>query len=305
MIFRWAQGPSHWKGLLRWCCARLGVSCVHRVWKFCSRAGHPSCTEGLFLDGREARPTGKGFSGMEHKRILVVEDDAAIRMGVRDALAFSGYRVLEATDAQTGLDAAMDAGVDLVLLDIMLPGRDGTWVLGQLRKVGRSVPVIFLTARGESEDRVRGLRLGADDYVVKPFNAGELIARVEAVLRRSAERPHQITRLAIMGRVIDFARRQVRLADGRSVMLTEREAEVLEYLAANRGRAISREELLRRVWGVDPRGMQTRTVDMTIARLRDQLGETTASPEVVLTVRSKGYMLAADDGEGAEGDGPC
>jgi two-component system alkaline phosphatase synthesis response regulator PhoP len=179
-----------------------------------------------------------------------------------------------------------------------MPKRDGLSVLEELRRVRPTLPVIFLTAKGEAEDRVRGLRLGADDYMVKPFNAGELLARVEAVLRRSAERPKLVRRLELEGRVIDFERREVAFADGRRVVLAQREAELLEYLAANPGRAISRDELLQRVWGVDPRGVQTRTVDMAIARLREQLGDDSAQPRMVVTVRGKGYMLGGEGGEG-------
>jgi len=225
-------------------------------------------------------------------RVLVVEDDAAIRRGVRDALDFAGYAVLEAADGRQGFEVASTADVDIVLLDIYMPKRDGLSVLEELRRVRPGLPVIFLTAKGEAEDRVRGLRLGADDYIVKPFNAGELLARVEAVLRRSAERPRPMTRLRLDGREIDFERREVVFDGGRRVVLAQREAEVLEYLAANRGRAISRDELLQRVWGVDPRGVQTRTVDMAIARLREQLGDDPANPSVVVTVRGRGYMLA-------------
>lgn len=155
--------------------------------------------------------------------------------------------------------------------------------------------MIFLTARGEEQDRVKGLRLGADDYVVKPFSASELIARVEAVLRRSAERPRSVSALTIAGRVIDFRRREATLPDGTKVLLAQKEAEVLEYLAQNAGRAISRDELLNRVWKLDPRGMQTRTVDMAVARLREQLGDDPNEPRVIVTVRAKGYMLAAPD----------
>ena len=233
-------------------------------------------------------------------RVLVVEDDSAIRRGVRDALEFAGYAVLEAVDGRQGFEVASTAEIDMVLLDIYMPRRDGLSVMEELRRVRPGLPVIFLTAKGEAEDRVRGLRLGADDYIVKPFNAGELLARVEAVLRRSAERPKPLRRLVLDGRTIDFERREVSLADGRKVVLAQREAEVLEYLASNRGRAISRDELLQRVWGVDPRGVQTRTVDMAIARLREQLGDDPASPAVVVTVRGKGYMLGGEQaGESA------
>lgn len=231
--------------------------------------------------------------------ILVVEDDAAIRRGLVDALRFTGYTVHEAPDGRAGLDAALAIDADLVLLDIMMPRMDGTEVLAELRKARPAQPVIFLTARGEEEDRVRGLRLGADDYVVKPFGIDELIARVEAVLRRSPARPTRRETLSIAGRTVDFDRREAVLPGGARRTLTEREAEVIGYLAANPGRAVSRDELLQRVWGLDPRGTHTRTVDMTIARIRETLDDDPADPKVIQTVRGKGYMLVAETGEHA------
>jgi len=183
-----------------------------------------------------------------------------------------------------------------VLLDIRMPRMDGLAVLSALRRAKPALPVIFLTARGEETDRVTGLRAGADDYVVKPFSAAELLARVAAVLRRSAERPTGLPRLTVPGLSVDFERREVVFEGGERTVLPQREAEVLAYLAANRGRAISRDELLGRVWGVDPRGVATRTIDMTIARLRLALHDDPAEPRVILTVRAKGYMLIPEPG---------
>lgn len=224
-------------------------------------------------------------------RILVVEDDASIRRGVVDALQFAGYQVVEAADGQKGLESGLGAELDLVLLDILMPRIDGLTLLGELRRVRPSLPAIFLTARGEESDRVRGLKLGADDYIVKPFSVTELLARVEAVLRRSAERPRAVRELRIGEVRIDFHRREATLGDGATALLTEREAALLEYLAANPGRAISRDELLSRVWGLDPRGVQTRTVDMAVARLRELLHDDPGSPRIIVTVRARGYML--------------
>jgi DNA-binding response OmpR family regulator len=233
---------------------------------------------------------------MPNATVLVVEDDAAIRRGLVDALTFAGYGVLQAADGRAGLEAALSAQPDLVLLDILMPKLDGVSVLREVRKAGAGVPVIFLTAKGQEEDRVRGLRAGADDYVVKPFSATEVLARVEAVLRRSAERPAPVRSIAIAGLRIDFDRREVRRPSGETSVLPELEGKVLLYLAGNPGRAVSREELLQRVWGLDPRGVQTRAVDMAVARLREHLGDDPDAPRVVVTVRGKGYMLAADDG---------
>jgi DNA-binding response OmpR family regulator len=224
-------------------------------------------------------------------KVLVVEDDDAIRRGLVDALGVNNYEVLEAGDGRSGLATAIGCEVDIVLLDIMMPGMDGMAVLRELRKAKPSLPVIFLTAKGDAPDRVKGLRQGADDYIAKPFSLAELLARIEAVLRRSAERPRAMSKLIIAGREIDFDRREAILPDGTIVKLPQREAEVLAYLAANPGRAVSRDELLSRVWGFDPRGVATRTVDMAVARIREQLQDDPTEPSVVATVRGRGYML--------------
>ena len=226
--------------------------------------------------------------------ILVVEDDPAIRRGHVDALTFAGYDVREAADGPTGLQGAL-GGVDLVLLDVVLPGMNGFDILDEVRVARPGLPVIMLTARGSEDDRVRGLKGGADDYVVKPFSAKELIARVEAVLRRTPERPRTLGTIQLNGRTLDFERREVRFSDGARVELSEKETELLHYLASNPGRAIGRDELLSRVWGLDPRGIQTRTVDMHVVRLRERLKDDPTSPKVVVTVRGKGYMLAMSE----------
>jgi DNA-binding response OmpR family regulator len=225
-------------------------------------------------------------------RILTIEDDAAIRRGIVDALTFAGYHPLQAADGNTGLDLATTQNYELLLLDLALPGRSGMEILRVLRAARPTQPVIILSARGEEEDRVAGLRLGADDYVVKPFSVKELLARVEAVLRRSAERPRDIREIPLPGVVADLARYELRYDDGRRTELSEKEADLLRYLAANPGRAISREELLERVWQINPRGLTTRTIDMHVTRLREKLHDDSEKPQIVLTVRGKGYMFA-------------
>lgn len=231
---------------------------------------------------------------MPKPRVLIVEDDPAIRAGLVAALESDGYQTTEAGDGAVGLALAADDGVGLVLLDIMLPEIDGLHVLEAIRERTPTLPVICLTALGEEEDRVRGLRAGADDYIVKPFGLEELLARVEAVLRRSAGfvRTESSNILEIAGRRIDLARQEVAVGGEAARVLPQREAEVLGYLAEHRGRAVSREELLERVWGIDPRGMQTRSVDMAVARLREQLGDSGPDHAVIITVRGRGYMLA-------------
>jgi DNA-binding response OmpR family regulator len=233
---------------------------------------------------------------VEKKTALVIEDDSAIRRGVVDALAFAGYRTLEARDGKKGLALALEAECDLILLDLVLPHGDGLDILREVRKARPTLPVVILTARGKESDRVEGLKLGADDYVVKPFSVKELLARVEAVLRRSPERPSDVRKVSFPGGSADLARSEVRLDDGERVPLSEREAELLRYLASNSGRAVSREEILRRVWRLDPGGIETRTIDMHVARLREKLGDGASPPRVILTVRGRGYMFAAAEG---------
>ncbi|HUT88277.1 MAG TPA: response regulator transcription factor [Thermoguttaceae bacterium] len=230
---------------------------------------------------------------MSKQRILAIEDDGAIRRGIVDALRFAGYQTLEAARGDTGLEMALAREFDLLLLDLVLPGRDGLEILREVRRLRPTLPIIILTARGEEADRVRGLSGGADDYVVKPFSVKELLARVEAVLRRSPERPSQLARIEIPGGQIDLARHEVRFDDGRRAELSEREIDLVRYLASHGGRAVAREELLANVWRISPKGITTRTIDMHVARLREKLRDDPARPAILLTVRGKGYMFAA------------
>lgn len=229
---------------------------------------------------------------MNTQRILVVEDDAAIRQGLVDALQFAGYEVLQAGNGHDGRSQALRATYDLLLLDLVLPGPSGFDILAAVHETRPTLPVIVLTARGEEQDRVKGLRMGADDYVVKPFSVRELLARVEAVLRRSPERPNAVSQITLADGVADLARCEVRFRDGRRSDLSEREVELLRYLAAHAGRAISRDEILQRVWRLDPRRLETRTIDMHVAHLREKLRDDPENPRTLLTVRGKGYMLA-------------
>jgi DNA-binding response OmpR family regulator len=225
-------------------------------------------------------------------RIVIVEDEAPIRQGIAAALRNAGYEPVEAPDGEAGLAAARQAGVDLVLLDLLLPRLDGMDVLKQLRRTHGTLPVIILTARGTEDERVAGLSSGADDYVVKPFSARELLARIEAVLRRSPERPTTVRGLTFGKVEVDLERREVRVSGGAATALSETECAILDYLAANRNRAISRNELLSRVWGLNAAGVETRTIDMHVARLRSKLAdEPGTGEEFIATVRGKGYML--------------
>jgi DNA-binding response OmpR family regulator len=232
---------------------------------------------------------------MRKPTVLVIEDDTAIRRGLVDALEFQGYAALEAADADAGRRSALEASCDLVLLDLVLPRGDGLRILEEIRARRPGLPVLVMTARGGEDDRVRGLRLGADDYVVKPFSVRELLARVEAVLRRSPGRIPRKGPLEIQGRTIDLDCREVRFEDGTSTALSERESELLEYLAVHAGRTVSREEILTQVWRLDPRGVETRTIDMHVARLREKLRDDAAEPRILRTVRGRGYVLESGE----------
>jgi DNA-binding response OmpR family regulator len=229
---------------------------------------------------------------MPSQTILTIEDDAPIRRGVVDALTYAGYAVLEAGDGHEGRQMALRRELDLLLLDMVLPGVLGLDILREVRNVRPTLPVIILSARGEEQDRVNGLRLGADDYVVKPFSVSELLARVAAVLRRSPARPTDVEELQIDGGRVDFARCEVIFDDGARAALSERERQLLRYLVQHAGRAVARQELLENVWQIDARGLSTRTVDMHVARLREKLRDDPIDPRVLVTVRGRGYMLA-------------
>ena len=233
---------------------------------------------------------------MSAVRVVVIEDEPAIRRGVVDALRATGYEVAEAADGARGTEEALRRSVDLVLLDLLLPKRDGLDVLAEIRKVRPTLPVIILTARGTEEDRVRGLKMGADDYVVKPFSARELLARVEAVLRRSVDRPAEVRAAQLGGAVIDFDRREVHWPGSGRVELSETEVAILSFLVAHQKRAVSREELLTRLWGIGPKEVETRTIDTHVARLRTKLRDPSgkSTPQAIITVRAHGYMAGPD-----------
>jgi len=225
-------------------------------------------------------------------RVLVVEDDEAILAGLCDVLRFGGYLPLTCGRGDRAVTEILETSPDLVLLDVMLPGRDGFEVLREVRRHRPTLPVVMLTARGGEDDRVRGLDHGADDYVVKPFSAREVLARVAAVLRRSAERPSDLRAIRLAGGSVDLERREA-VGEGRRATISEREAALLRVLASGRARVIGRDELLREVWGVDPRGASSRAVDMQVVRLRETLA-TVGLAGLVETVRGKGYRLHGD-----------
>lgn len=219
-------------------------------------------------------------------KILLIEDDRTLADYVAKGLRESGHSVDHCGDGKSGLYAAAAEEHDVVLLDRMLPGVDGMTILQTMRASGNQTPVLIMTALGEVDDRVDGLRKGGDDYLAKPFSLQELIARVEALGRRPA-RTQQVDRLSVGGIEMDLLRRQVRVR-GQDVRLTSREFQILEVLLRNAGRVVTRSMLLEAVWDYrfDP---QTNIVDQHVSRLRQKLGE----PDAIETVRGLGYRVGA------------
>ncbi len=223
-------------------------------------------------------------------RILIVDDEPAIVRGLEDNLRFEGYETLGATTPEEGLARALGDAPDLILLDIMMPRMSGWEVCQAVRARGIDVPIIMLTARGEEADRVRGLELGADDYVTKPFSLRELLARVRAVLRRPGPR-RKFEELAF-GDVRIHARGRRVTRGGREVRLTRKEYDLLVYLVEHRGDIVTRERLLDEVWGYE-RFPTTRTVDTHVLRLRRKLEADPDRPLLIQTVHGQGYKFAS------------
>jgi two-component system, OmpR family, alkaline phosphatase synthesis response regulator PhoP len=222
------------------------------------------------------------------KRILIVEDNAELAFGLRNNLEIEGYRIEVAADGQAGLDAALSAPPDLMILDLMLPKLDGFRVLRSIRDAGLLLPILILTAKGDESDKVRGLKMGADDYVTKPFALLELLARVEAVLRRGA--PAAERRIGSFGDVIvDFASRTV-TKRGEAVSLSRKEFDLLAALLEKENAVVPRLDLMRAVWGYAD-SVITRTIDTHIAELRRKLEDNPRVPEHILTAPTIGYRL--------------
>jgi two-component system, OmpR family, alkaline phosphatase synthesis response regulator PhoP len=226
--------------------------------------------------------------------VLFVEDEQGLQMTVGDRLRNEGYAVDYAGNGEEGFEKATQLPFDLIILDVMLPKRDGFDVCKGIRDAGLITPILMLTARGQISDKVGGLKIGADDYVTKPFNMLELMARVEALMRRAPIRPAAQTHTS----VIDFGAIHVDLVgtettrDGKPVNLSAREFQLLRYLIEHRGATLSREELLKQVWGYSA-DMYTRTVDVHIASLRQKLEDDPKQPKFILTVQGFGYKFKA------------
>jgi DNA-binding response OmpR family regulator len=227
-------------------------------------------------------------------RILVVEDEAAIRSGLIDVLVYHGYDVDGSPDGRDGLAKSLSGKYDLIILDVMLPGVSGFDICDAIRKRDRDQPIIMLTAKVADDDIVRGLSLGADDYVAKPFSIAALVLRIEAVLRRS----RAVVELAAHIRLGDIEIDTRNLSGSRgshSLAFTRREMEVLQYLHANPSRPVGRDELLSQVWGYAKHAdIETRTVDIHIAKLRRKIETDAKNPVHLITVRGAGYRLIGD-----------
>ena len=222
------------------------------------------------------------------RHILVAEDDDAIRRGLQDALEGAGYAVEAACDGEAALAALLSRPVDLALLDVNMPVVSGFKLLKIMARECPGTPSIILTARGEEQDRVKGLELGADDYVVKPFSVAELLARISAVLRRYPTRaPMAVQDLAFPGGSLDSQRRCAVFTAGGETALTDMEFKLFRYFLTHPGRTISQEELLLRVWGIQGQAEKTRTVAVTLTRLKEKIGP--AASARFENVRGRGY----------------
>ena len=234
------------------------------------------------------------------KRILIVEDEKNIVDILSFNLSKEGYETLEAYDGETGLQLALEQDPDLILLDLMLPRMNGFNVCRSLRRAGRSTPVIMLTAREEETDKVLGLELGADDYITKPFSMRELLARVKANIRRSEMAAPAAAGSAAtaagrmdLGRILIDQDLMVAYKDGQPLELTQREYELLKFLAAQPGKVFSREALMEHVWNYEGYVGDVRAVDVAVRRLREKVEDDPASPQFVVTRRGLGYYFNA------------
>jgi len=224
------------------------------------------------------------------KKILLIEDEPGLRMTLGDRLISEGYGIETASDGETGFRRASEGDFDLIVLDLMLPKKGGLDICRDLRQQGLTTPILMLTARNDTIDKVLGLKIGADDYLTKPFEMPELLARIEALLRRSSKAPGGAPAVYQFGAVrIDFRKTEV-LRDGQAVPLSAMEFQLLRYFIENRGTTLSREQLLREVWGYSST-TQTRTVDVHIAWLRQKLEPDPKHPRWIVTAHKLGYRF--------------
>jgi len=227
-----------------------------------------------------------------NKRVLLVEDEEALRLFISDSLRNEGYAVEYACDGREGLEKATKLPIDLIILDLMLPHTDGFQVCESLRAAGQHMPILMVTALAQAEDKVKGLKIGGDDYLTKPFNMGELMARVAALLRRAAANPAPPPSIIEFGSIRVNLRGSEVTRNGKIVELSALEFQLLRFLIEHRGETFSRDALLKDVWGYSGK-IYTRTVDMRIARLRQQLEDDPKEPKHILTVQGLGYKFRA------------
>ena len=226
-----------------------------------------------------------------NEKILLIEDEPGLRITLSDRLHSEGYQVETAADGEEGLERAAGGSFDLIVLDIMLPRKSGLDVCRDLRQRGFTTPILMLTARGQTVDKVIGLKLGADDYLTKPFEMPELLARIEALLRRARQAPAQPGSTHRFGSIqVDLRGTEV-LRDGKQVPLSAKEFQLLRYFIEHPGETLSREKLLSDVWGYGET-MSTRTVDVHVAWLRQKLESDPKQPQLIVTVHGLGYKFA-------------
>ena len=223
------------------------------------------------------------------RNVLIVEDDEAMAVALKDGFAYEGFGVEVARDGAAGMKLACEDKHDLLILDVMLPKVSGLEILKRVRSQGTKVPVIMLTARGQEIDKVLGLKLGADDYVTKPFSFMELMARVEAILRRTSGFSKPIESYEFGDISVNFKSYEA-FKDGKELSLSPREFKILQYLVEHRGEVLPRDQLLDSVWGYTSIPF-TRTVDMHIAKLRKKIEDLPADPRYIVTVHGVGYKF--------------
>ncbi|MRR13966.1 response regulator transcription factor [archaeon] len=220
-------------------------------------------------------------------RILIIEDDQALALGLHINLEAEGYEVIHAVNAEKGISLIQDSSIDLVVLDLMLPGMDGIEALRNIRKDDPRLPVLILTAKSNTEDKVEGLKAGADDYLTKPFNLEEFLLRIGRMLDRY-EWYKSGDSLKIGTTSLDFNTLEITGPDGGISRITPHEANLIQYLTDHQDRIVTRAELLKNVWGLDP-DIETRTVDTFISRIRRYIEQDPSKPEHIISVRGKGY----------------
>ncbi len=230
----------------------------------------------------------------DQTRILIVEDEEAIRAGLIDVFVYHGFDIDYSGDGKEALNKALSNHYDLILLDVMLPSMNGFDICQAIREANNQQPIIMLTAKNTEEDVIQGFSLGADDYVAKPFSVAQLVLRVKAVLRRSSKNEAQSDKIQLDSQsYIDITNLEVKIK-GECIPLTKREAEVISYLYNNQQRPVSREELLEKVWGYQKdMDIETRTVDIHIAKIRRKIETDPKEPGFLLTIRGAGYKLVS------------